>query len=164
MSETAEKTDPALWDKVKAKVTAGTKGGKAGQWSARKAQLAVHEYQKRGGGYRGELDPHNHLHEWTEEHWGTKSGRPSGETGERYLPEQARAALTDAEYRRTTAAKRADTAKGKQFSAQPKDVADKVRPFRDHRTKAELMAEARKRGVVGRSKMSKEELLTAITG
>ena len=162
MSETAEKSDPALWDKVKEEVTAGAKGGKAGQWSARKAQLAVREYQKRGGGYLGARDPHNHLHEWTEEEWGTKSGEKSAETGERYLPKKAREALTDAEYKRTTAAKRRDTAKGKQFSAQPRDVADKTRPFRDHRTKAELMAEARKRDIPGRSKMGKDELLAAL--
>ena len=30
-----------------------TRGGKAGQWSARKAQLLASEYKKAGGGYRG---------------------------------------------------------------------------------------------------------------
>ena len=162
MSETAEKSDPRLWEQVKEEVTAGAKGGKTGQWSARKAQLAVHEYQQRGGGYIGAKDPHNHLHEWTEEQWGTKSGEKSADTGERYLPEKAREALTDAEYKRTTAAKRRDTAKGKQFSAQPADVAAKTRPFRDHRTKAELMAEARQRDIPGRSKMGRDELLAAL--
>jgi hypothetical protein len=163
MSETAEKSDPKLWEQVKAEVTAGDKGGKAGEWSARKAQMAVRAYKKRGGGYVGERDPHNHLHEWTEEDWGTKSGKPSGETHERYLPKKAREALSDAEYKRTTAAKRRDTAKGKQHSAQPADVAAKTRPFRDHRTKAELMAEARKRDVPGRSKMTKDQLLEALS-
>ena len=143
-------------------MTAGAKGGKPGQWSARKAQMAVHEYQKRGGGYVGGKDPHNHLHEWTEEHWGTKSGEASLKTGERYLPEKARAALSDQEYARTTAAKRRDLKAGKQFSAQPADVADKVRPYRDHRTKAELMAAARERKIPGRSRMSKEQLLSAL--
>ena len=61
MSETAEKTDPELWEKVKKRVTAGDKGGDKGEWSARKAQLAVAEYKKAGGGYRGKKDPHNHL-------------------------------------------------------------------------------------------------------
>lgn len=163
MSETAEKTDPALWEKVKAEVTAGAKGGRKGQWSARKAQLAVAVYKERGGGYRGERDPDNSLHQWSEEDWGTKSGEHSGKTGERYLPKKAREALSDDEYRRTTAAKRADTRKGRQFSAQPKDVAAKTRPFRDHRTKAELYAEARKRDVPGRSSMTKSELLDALS-
>jgi hypothetical protein len=77
MSATAEKSDPSLWEEVKAEITAGEKGGRPGQWSARKAQMAAREYQKRGGGYLGERDPHNHLVEWTEEEWGTKSGAES---------------------------------------------------------------------------------------
>jgi len=163
MTETAEKTDPALWETVKDEITAGAKGGKKGQWSARKAQMAVAEYKKRGGDYKGEKDPHNSLHEWSEEDWGTRSGRDSGETGERYLPRTARDELTDDEYERTTAKKRADTKKGKQFSAQPKDVANKTRPHRDHRTRAELYAEAQKRDIPGRSKMTKDQLLDALS-
>ncbi len=57
MSKTAEKADPKLWEKVKEEVEAGDKGGKPGQWSARKAQLAVHEYKEEGGGYKGEKPP-----------------------------------------------------------------------------------------------------------
>jgi hypothetical protein len=49
----AEKSDPALWKRIVAKVRRGTKGGDAGEWSARKAQLATAEYQKAGGGYAG---------------------------------------------------------------------------------------------------------------
>ena len=162
MSTSATRDDPALWERVKKDVTAGDKGGEAGEWSARKAQLAVAEYKRRGGGYVGRKDPHNALHEWTEEEWGTKSGKPSGETHERYLPKDARQALSDEEYRRTTAKKRADTKKGKQFSAQPKDVADKARRFRDHRTKADLYAEAKKRGIEGRSTMTKDQLAAAL--
>ncbi|MEH3037520.1 MAG: hypothetical protein PGN23_13705 [Sphingomonas adhaesiva] len=162
MSETAEKSDPPLWEKVKEEVTAGTKGGRKGQWSARKAQLAVAEYKKRGGGYVGGKDDDNSLHQWTEEEWGTKSGRESGKTGERYLPKKAREALSDDEYRRTTKKKRADTRKGKQFSAQPDDVAKKTARHRDHRTKAELYAEAKKRDVPGRSTMTRDELIDAL--
>ena len=162
MSETTQKSDPELWETVKDEITAGAKGGKEGQWSARKAQMAVQEYKKRGGGYVGEQDVHNSLHEWTEEEWGTKSGKESGKTGERYLPKKAREKLSDEEYSRTTAKKRADTKKGKQFSAQPKDVADKTRSARDHRTKAELYAEAKKRNIPGRSTMSKDELISAL--
>ncbi|CAA9513809.1 MAG: hypothetical protein AVDCRST_MAG62-691 [uncultured Sphingomonas sp.] len=165
MTGTAEKTDPSLWEKVKAEVTAGGKGGDPGEWSARKAQMAVQEYKKRGGGYHGGKDPHNHLVEWGEEHWGTRSGKPSGETGERYLPEKAREALTDEEYRRTTAAKRRDTRAGKQFSAQPEDVARKAAKYRGgpgEPTKAELMERARKHNIPGRSRMSKAELERAL--
>ena len=95
MSETAERTDPALWEEVKQEVTAGSKGGRPGQWSARKAQLAVAQYKKRGGGYRGAHDPDNALHRWTKEDWGTRSGEESGKTGERYLPKAAREELTE---------------------------------------------------------------------
>lgn len=162
MSDTAKKTDPGLWEKVKADVTAGAKGGKKGQWSARKAQMAVAEYKKRGGGYEGGKDANNSLHQWTEEEWGTKSGKESGKTGERYLPKKAREALSDEEYSRTTAKKRADTKKGKQFSAQPNDVAAKTRTYRDHRTKSDLYAEAKKRDIAGRSRMSKGQLALAL--
>ena len=41
MAGTAKKTNPKLWETVKAKVTRDGKGGKPGQWSARKAQMAV---------------------------------------------------------------------------------------------------------------------------
>ena len=163
MSETAEKSDPALWEQVKAEVTAGSKGGKPGQWSARKAQFAVQEYKKRGGGYLGEKDPHNHLVEWTEEEWGTRSGGESLETGERYLPKKALEAMSHEEYRRTTAAKRRDLKAGKQFSAQPADVAAKASRIRHGaETKADLLAEARARGIAGRSRMSKAELKRAL--
>ena len=162
MSETAEKTDPDLWEAVKAEVTKGDKGGHAGEWSARKAQMAVAEYKKRGGGYTGKKDPHNSLHEWSEEEWGTKSGAKSGDTGERYLPKKAREALSDDEYKRTTERKRADTKQGRQHSPQPKDVAAKTRPFRDHRTKAELYAQAKKHDLPGRSNMTKDQLAAAL--
>ena len=163
MSETAERTDPALWERVKQKVTAGSKGGDKGEWSARKAQLAVQAYKKAGGGYVGDHpDADNSLRQWGEEEWGTKSGEKSADTGERYLPKKAREALSQDEYDRTTAKKRADTKRGKQHSAQPEDVAEKTRPFRDHRTKADLYAEAKKRDVKGRSRMSREQLAAAL--
>ena len=171
MSTTAEKTDPELWEKVKEEVTAGDKGGKPGQWSARKAQMAVNEYKHEGGGYRGEKDPHNHLKEWADEDWGTKSGHPSGETGERYLPKKARDALSKEEYARTTAKKRADTRKGKQFSAQPKDGAEKTAPYHAHDagpgaagpgTRAALYEQAKRRNIPGRSKMTKAQLAKAL--
>ncbi len=67
MSKTATKTDPALWDRVKKEITAGEKGGDGGQWSARKAQMAVQEYKKRGGGYEGQKNSDNSLKQWTDE-------------------------------------------------------------------------------------------------
>ena len=66
------------------------------------------------------------LKNWTKQKWRTKSGKPSGKTGERYLPEKAIKALSSREYAATTRKKRADTKKGKQHSSQPKKVAKKT--------------------------------------
>ena len=172
MAATAKKTNPELWDTVKSDVTDGDKGGRPGQWSARKAQLATAEYKKRGGGYAGAKSADNHLSQWTREEWGTKSGQESGETGERYLPKQAREALDKSEYDRTTAKKRADAAKGRQVSKQPADVAAKTAHYRGTGagkhglaglTRAELMRKATEKSVKGRSKMKKDQLLAALS-
>jgi len=163
MASTAERSDPALWDKVKHDVTAGEKGGAAGEWSARKAQMAVAAYKKAGGGYKGNKGRDNHLAQWTHENWGTKSGQDSHETGERYLPKAAREKLTDEEYEQTTAKKRKDTAEGRQFSAQPKDVAAKTSNARlEGLPRTELMKQATKRNITGRSRMKKAELVQAL--
>lgn len=129
------RTNETLWKKVVAQVKAGTKGGKAGQWSARKAQLAGKIYRDKGGSYSGtKTKAQKSMSKWTKEKWGTKSGKPSTQgkkaTGERYLPKKAREALSDKEYKATSAKKRADTKKGKQFSAQPKRIAAKTAKYR----------------------------------
>lgn len=74
--------------------------------------------------------PQKSLKAWGEQKWRTKSGKPSSETGERYLPEKAIKALSPKEYAATTQAKREGKAKGKQFVPQPKSVAKKVAPYR----------------------------------
>ena len=70
------------------------------------------------------------LRSWTKQEWGTKSGKKSSETGERYLPKKAIESLSDSEYAATTKKKRQDTAAGKQHSKQPKKTARKVRKYR----------------------------------
>ena len=65
------------------------------------------------------------------QNWRTKSGKKSSITGERYLPEKAIKALSNFEYRLTTKSKRKATKKGKQFSKQPKYIANKIRQFRN---------------------------------
>tara|TARA_R110000824_G_scaffold142613_1_gene309853 strand:- start:294 stop:470 length:177 start_codon:yes stop_codon:yes gene_type:complete len=45
-------TKPALRKRLFARIKAGTKGGKAGQWSARKAQMLAKAYKEAGGGYK----------------------------------------------------------------------------------------------------------------
>jgi hypothetical protein len=45
-------TKPGMRKQKFNKIKAGSKGGKPGQWSARKAQLLASEYKKAGGGYK----------------------------------------------------------------------------------------------------------------
>ena len=75
------------------------------------------------------------LKDWTKQKWRTKSGKPSGKTGERYLPEKAIKSLSAAEYAATTRAKRKGTKAGKQFVKQPKKIAAKTRKYRKCRRK-----------------------------
>ena len=164
MASSAERSDPALWERVKHEVMAGDKGGDAGEWSARKAQLAVQRYKAEGGGYKGRKAADNHLAQWTHEEWGTKSGKASKATGERYLPKRAREALSDKEYAETTAKKRADTAKGKQHSAQPQKIAEKAADARlADLPRTELLKRAAQHKVAGRSRMKKAELVQALS-
>lgn len=74
--------------------------------------------------------PQRSLKAWTEQKWRTKSGKPSKETGERYLPTAAIKALSPQEYAATTAAKREGKKSGKQFVKQPKSIASKVKSYR----------------------------------
>ena len=70
------------------------------------------------------------LKSWTKQKWRTKSGKPSSQTGERYLPTAAIKSLSSSEYAATTRAKRQGTKAGKQHVAQPKKIAKKTARFR----------------------------------
>ena len=52
VNEAGNYTKPTMRKNLFNKIKAGSKGGKPGQWSARKAQLLASEYKKKGGGYR----------------------------------------------------------------------------------------------------------------
>lgn len=125
------RTNQKLWEEIVEEVKKGSKGGNPGQWSARKAQLAVLLYKQRGGGYRGEKSSDNSLARWTSQDWTTKSGKPSLQTGERYLPRKGIESLTSAQYAATTRAKRKGMKEGKQFVKQPKSIADMMKEFRE---------------------------------
>ena len=45
-------TKPAMRKRLFYKIKAGSKGGRAGQWSARKAQMLARQYKAKGGGYK----------------------------------------------------------------------------------------------------------------
>lgn len=114
-------TKPELREKIKDKVMAGDKGGKPGQWSARKAQLVATEYKKEGGDYKegGKSEGQKHLKSWTEEKWQTADGKPAiqGKTTSRYLPKKAWDKLSPEEKKATDEKKKTGSRTGKQFVA-----------------------------------------------
>jgi|TARA_R110000764_G_scaffold30240_2_gene70303 hypothetical protein len=52
VNEAGNYTKPTMRKRLFQRIKSGTKGGRAGQWSARKAQLLATAYKKAGGGYR----------------------------------------------------------------------------------------------------------------
>jgi hypothetical protein len=125
------RSNPALWEKAKSEA----KAKMGGKHSARAMQLAGKIYKEKGGSYSGaKTKAQKDLSKWTKEDWGTKSGKPSTQgpkaTGERYLPKKARESLSSKEYAATTRAKRKGTKEGKQFVAQPKEIAEKTAKYR----------------------------------
>lgn len=126
---TATKTNPALWKRVVSSVKSGSKGGDAGEWSARKAQIAVKKYKDAGGGYKGAKSSSNSLSKWSKQEWTTSSGKPS-EGKRRYLPKKAWSSLSASEKAATNKAKAEGNKAGKQFVSQPKSVAKKVAKYR----------------------------------
>ena len=118
-------TQPELREHIKEEVMAGDKGGKPGQWSARKAQIVAHEYVAEGGDYK---HPPNeaqaHLKQWGDEHWHTTDDKPAirddgkgGEETHRYLPDKAWKELSPAEKKATDTKKVRGSKKGKQYVA-----------------------------------------------
>ena len=113
----AKKSNPRLWESVKKKIKSGSKGGPSGKWSARKSQLAVAEYKKRGGKYIGKKSKCNSLSKWSREKWGyVKGSNPKSRRG-RYLPEKVRRMLTPKE--RKAENKRKGSKRGKGVSYSP---------------------------------------------
>ena len=138
MPSTAEKLDPQLWEEAKADARDAYGGH-----SARAMQYASKLYKARGGRYKGRKRADNRLTQWTRQDWTTKSGRPSRETGERYLPRAAIESLSSSEYGATTRAKRAGGGVGS-VVAQPQSIREKTRKFRkvnpDMATPAQIAA------------------------
>lgn len=117
----ARYTDPKLRRRLKDEIKASDKGARPGQWSARKSQLLVKEYEKQGGGYQGPRDERQRsLRQWGQEKWQTREGdtraRQDGET-KRYLPERVWKQLPEKERRATDAKKRKASRSGQQYVA-----------------------------------------------
>ena len=128
-------TKPDLREKIKKDVIAGDKGGRAGQWSARKAQLVAHEYAAEGGGYK---HPRNEsqqsLKNWGDEKWHTASGEKAvqGEETHRYLPDEAWKELSPKEKKATDEKKVRGSRAGKQFVANTEPASDARKHAEQH--------------------------------
>jgi len=118
-------TKPTMRKALFEKIKAGSSGGNSGQWSAVSQRI-----QSQGRWVQDMKATQKSLADWGKQNWRTKSGKPSSETGERYLPEKAIKSLSAQEYAATTRAKREGTKAGKQFVKQPKSVAKKTARFR----------------------------------
>jgi hypothetical protein len=116
--EAQKYTKPKLRESIKNRILRGDKGGRSGQWSARKSQLLVQAYEKAGGGYKGgKSKSQEGLKKWGKEKWTTSDGKPSLRKGrdKRYLPERVWKNLKPAEKAAANRAKAEGGKKGKQF-------------------------------------------------
>ena len=52
VNEAGNYNKPSLRKRIFQRIKSGSKGGKPGQWSARKAQMLAKAYKKAGGGYK----------------------------------------------------------------------------------------------------------------
>ena len=163
-------TNPELRDKIKEELIKSDKGGKSGQWSARKSQLLVKEYEKQGGGYTGEKDEASHsLEEWTKQDWQTKDGKTQARQGDktkRYLPKEVWDKLTDEEKQEAEKTKVKGSKNGEQHIPYTKAVKKAFQEVKEEAkkepTKEDLYKQSQKLNIEGRSKMTKEELKKAI--
>lgn len=170
-------TDPNLRRQIKEEIKQSDKGGKPGQWSARKSQYLVQEYEKRGGGYQQDQkdEAARSLKEWSEQDWQTESGEARarhGEITQRYLPKEVWDRLSDKEKQEAERTKEAASQRGeqhvewtpavKQAMQEIKDGSDSDQTSERKPTKQELYDRAKALNISGRSKMSQKELQEAI--
>lgn len=182
-------TKPKLREEIKEDLKASDKGGKPGQWSARKSQLLVQEYEKQGGDYTSGTkdEAAKSLERWTDQDWQTIEGdgdaREGGKT-KRYLPKKVWQALSDEEKREAERTKTTKSKAGKQYvpwtpairrafeevegggsgsKSKSRSKSGSSGPGSgDSMTREELYDRAKRLGVSGRSKMNKAELQEAI--
>lgn len=128
-------TNPALRERIKNRIMAGSEGGRPGQWSARKAQLLATRYRAAGGGYKKGSKPtkaQRSLRRWTREKWRTSDNKPALRDGRmrRYLPDKVWGRLTPAQRRATNAKKIRGDRAGRQFVANTEVAARRSRAVR----------------------------------
>lgn len=125
-------TTPALRAELKEEIKEDSKGGKAGQWSARKSQILSKEYEAQGGGYKhpGKLtDSQKDLKKWTQQDWQTEDGEKAqrGNKTVRYLPKKVWDNLSNTEKNETNSLKEKGSLEHKQYVQNPTSVTKKVR-------------------------------------
>lgn len=127
-------TKPALRESIKRRIMAGSQGGRAGQWSARKAQLVAQEYRKAGGGYRTgrRTRAQRSLKKWTRQRWRTSDGKPAQRGGKmrRYLPDAVWKRLSPSQRAATNRKKLQGDKKGKQFVRNTETVGEIAKRYR----------------------------------
>ncbi|MGH1394652.1 MAG: hypothetical protein ACRAVC_11540 [Trichormus sp.] len=112
-------TDPELRRQIKEEIKQSDKGGITGQWSARKSQRLVQEYEKQGGDYKqSEKDESaKSLEEWSEQEWQTQEGETRAREDDltkRYLPKAVWDKLSDQEKQEAQNTKEEASKKGQQ--------------------------------------------------
>lgn len=167
----AEKyTKPELRRQIKQEIMESDKGGKPGQWSARKSQLLVQKYEKQGGGYQGEKDEAaRSLEDWTEQNWQTQEGdenaRQNNKT-KRYFPQEVWERLSEEEKQEVEEKKQSASQQGEQYAEWTTAVKRVMREIQQsdesELTKRELYQKAQELEIEGRSKMDKSQLYEAI--
>lgn len=123
-----------LKNKIKKQAIMGTK---AGQWSARKSQELKRQYEsacdKKGlNPYKGKkTKSQDNLSKWSNQKWGTASGKKSSVTGEPYFPAKAVAALKKKDlYSKAKRQKAKATRAGKQNARYSDDIRKVVAQYR----------------------------------
>lgn len=176
-------TEPDLRRRLKQEIQDSDKGGKPGQWSARKSQLLVQEYEKHGGGYQQDKkdEAAKSLEEWTEQNWQTKEGDADAEQDgvmKRYLPEQVWNRLSPEEQQKAERTKQSGDQKDEQYVGwtpaikramaeagyAPDDAQNSqgTEESLQAQTTEELYSKAQDLSIEGRSQMKKDELIEAI--
>lgn len=156
-------TKPDLRRKIKDDLQQSDKGGKPGQWSARKSQLLVQEYEKQGGGYKQDQkdEATRSLEEWTEQDWQTQSGNGQAQQNnktKRYLPKQVWDKLSQPEKQEVEQIKQRASQKGEQYVEWTPAVKRAMREVKSEGepTKQDLYEQAQELEIKGRSKMNKQ--------
>lgn len=161
-------TKPKLREKIKEELKNSTKGGKKGKWSARKSQLLVQEYEKKGGGYRENENNKeaSSLKEWTDQEWQTKEQEGRARRGDRikrYLPKKVWEMLSAKDKKEAEKKKVEADKQGKHkvsWTPAVKKAFEKAgaADHQEQENKLDVYKKAKELNIRGRSNMSKEQL------